>query len=45
VAKQSGAKLWWRNSNGEINMFSESPPSYRVVVEPALDKTGLAMPR
>jgi tripartite-type tricarboxylate transporter receptor subunit TctC len=29
---------------GEINMFSESPPSYRSVVEPALVKTGLAIP-
>jgi hypothetical protein len=29
---------------GEISMFSESPPSYRSVVEPALVKNGLAMP-
>src|SRR5262252_4622484 len=29
---------------GEINMFSESPPGYRAVVEPALVKTGLAIP-
>src|SRR6202047_278591 len=29
---------------GEISMFSESPPSYRSVVEPSLVKTGLAMP-
>jgi tripartite-type tricarboxylate transporter receptor subunit TctC len=29
---------------GEISMFSESPPSYRAVVEPSLVKTGLAMP-
>src|SRR5438105_9912531 len=29
---------------GEINMFSESPPSYRSIVEPALVKTGLAIP-
>ena len=29
---------------GEINMFSESPPSYRAIVEPALVKTGLAIP-
>jgi tripartite-type tricarboxylate transporter receptor subunit TctC len=29
---------------GEISMFSESPPSYRSVVEPALVRTGLAMP-
>jgi tripartite-type tricarboxylate transporter receptor subunit TctC len=29
---------------GEINMFSESPPSYRAVVEPQLVKTGQAMP-
>jgi hypothetical protein len=29
---------------GEINMFSESPPSYRSVVEPSLVKTGLAIP-
>jgi tripartite-type tricarboxylate transporter receptor subunit TctC len=29
---------------GEISMFSESPPSYRSVVEPALVKSGLAMP-
>jgi tripartite-type tricarboxylate transporter receptor subunit TctC len=29
---------------GEINMFSESPPSYRSVVEPGLVKTGLAIP-
>jgi tripartite-type tricarboxylate transporter receptor subunit TctC len=29
---------------GEINMFSESPPSYRAVVEPSLVKTGLALP-
>src|SRR5712691_4991242 len=29
---------------GEINMFSESPPSYRAVVEPQLVKTGLAIP-
>ena len=25
---------------GEINMFSELPPSYRSVVEPGLVKTG-----
>src|ERR1043166_8848903 len=29
---------------GEINMFSESPPSYRAVVEPGLVKTGIAIP-
>src|SRR5262249_231587 len=29
---------------GEINMFSESPPSYRAVVEPQLVKTGVAVP-
>lgn len=29
---------------GEINFFSESPPSYRGVVEPTLVKTGQAMP-
>jgi tripartite-type tricarboxylate transporter receptor subunit TctC len=29
---------------GEISMFSESPPSYRSVVEPSLVKTRLAMP-
>jgi tripartite-type tricarboxylate transporter receptor subunit TctC len=29
---------------GEINMFSESPPSYRAVVEPDLVKTGTAIP-
>src|SRR5262245_12945471 len=29
---------------GEIQMFSESPPSYRAVVEPQLVKTGVAMP-
>jgi tripartite-type tricarboxylate transporter receptor subunit TctC len=29
---------------GEISMFSESPPSYRSVVEPSLVKPGLAMP-
>ncbi len=29
---------------GEINMFSESPPSYRAVVEPQLVKTGVAIP-
>jgi putative tricarboxylic transport membrane protein len=29
---------------GEINLFSESPPSYRGVVEPALVKTGQAIP-
>jgi len=29
---------------GEISMFSESPPSYRSVVEPALVKTGQVMP-
>ncbi len=29
---------------GEINMFSESPPSYRSVVEPQLVKTGIAIP-
>jgi tripartite-type tricarboxylate transporter receptor subunit TctC len=29
---------------GEINMFSESPPSYRAVVEPSLVKSGLAIP-
>ena len=29
---------------GEINMFSESPPSYRAVVEPQLVKTGEAIP-
>jgi putative tricarboxylic transport membrane protein len=28
---------------GEISMFSESPPSYRSVVEPSLVKTGKAM--
>jgi hypothetical protein len=28
----------------EISMFSESPPSYRSVVEPSLVKTGQAMP-
>jgi tripartite-type tricarboxylate transporter receptor subunit TctC len=29
---------------GEIHMFSESPPSYRSIVEPGLVKTGLAIP-
>jgi hypothetical protein len=29
---------------GEIDMFSESPPSYRAVVEPQLVKTGMAIP-
>ena len=29
---------------GEISMYSESPPSYRAVVEPSLVKTGQAMP-
>jgi hypothetical protein len=29
---------------GEINMFSESPPSYRGVVEPQMVKTGMAIP-
>ena len=29
---------------GEISMYSESPPSYRSVVEPSLVKTGQAMP-
>jgi tripartite-type tricarboxylate transporter receptor subunit TctC len=29
---------------GEISMFSESPPSYRSVVEPSLVKTGKAIP-
>jgi len=29
---------------GEISMFSESPPSYRSVVEPSLVKTGQVMP-
>jgi tripartite-type tricarboxylate transporter receptor subunit TctC len=29
---------------GEINMFSESPPSYRSVVEPQLVKNGQAIP-
>jgi tripartite-type tricarboxylate transporter receptor subunit TctC len=29
---------------GEINMFSESPPSYRAVVVPALVDKGLAIP-
>jgi tripartite-type tricarboxylate transporter receptor subunit TctC len=29
---------------GEINMFSESPPSYRSVVEPNLVKTGQVIP-
>jgi hypothetical protein len=29
---------------GEINMFSESPPSYRTVVEASLVKTGEAIP-
>jgi tripartite-type tricarboxylate transporter receptor subunit TctC len=29
---------------GEISIFSESPPSYRSVVEPSLVKTGQAMP-
>jgi len=29
---------------GEISMFSESPPSYRSVVEPQLIKTGQAIP-
>ena len=29
---------------GEINMFSESPPSYRAVVEPDLVKSGQAFP-
>jgi tripartite-type tricarboxylate transporter receptor subunit TctC len=29
---------------GEINMFSESPPSYRAVVEPQLVKSGVAIP-
>ena len=29
---------------GEINLFSESPPSYRSLVVPTLVKTGIAMP-
>ncbi len=29
---------------GEINFFSESPPSYRGVVEPSMVKTGQAIP-
>jgi tripartite-type tricarboxylate transporter receptor subunit TctC len=29
---------------GEINVFSESPPSYRGVVEPTMVKTGQAIP-
>jgi len=29
---------------GEINMFSESPPSYRSIVEPQMVKTGQAIP-
>jgi tripartite-type tricarboxylate transporter receptor subunit TctC len=29
---------------GEISMFSESPPSYRAVVEPSLVKSGQVMP-
>jgi tripartite-type tricarboxylate transporter receptor subunit TctC len=29
---------------GEINFFSESPPSYRGVVEPTMVKTGMALP-
>ncbi len=29
---------------GEINFFSESPPSYRSVVDPSLVKTGQAIP-
>src|SRR3984893_10486699 len=29
---------------GEISMFSESPPSYRSVVEPSLVRTGQVMP-
>src|SRR5262249_24659897 len=29
---------------GEISMFSESPPSYRAIVEPQLVKAGLAIP-
>ena len=29
---------------GKISMYSESPPSYRAVVEPSLVKTGQAMP-
>jgi putative tricarboxylic transport membrane protein len=29
---------------GEIHMFSESPPSYRAVIEPSLVKTGEMMP-
>jgi hypothetical protein len=29
---------------GEINFFSESPPSYRSVVEPSLVKTGQVIP-
>jgi tripartite-type tricarboxylate transporter receptor subunit TctC len=29
---------------GEINIFSESPPSYRAVIEPSLVKTGEMMP-
>ncbi len=29
---------------GEINFFSESPPSYRAVVDPGLVKTGQAIP-
>jgi hypothetical protein len=29
---------------GEINMFSESPPSYRSLVVPGLVKTGVAIP-
>jgi tripartite-type tricarboxylate transporter receptor subunit TctC len=29
---------------GEIHMFSESPPSYRSIVEPQLVKTGQAIP-
>src|SRR5262249_14875066 len=29
---------------GEINVFSESPPSYRAVIEPTLVKSGEVMP-
>ncbi len=29
---------------GEIHMFSESPPSYRAVIEPGLVKTGVVIP-
>ncbi|MGH8733798.1 MAG: hypothetical protein ACREVB_08960 [Burkholderiales bacterium] len=38
----SAARLAFQR--GEVNMFSESPPSYRSVVHPGIVKEGLAIP-